>query len=398
MSLIESPVFTLTAALAIGFAMQKLAPRVHAPGIVLLLLAGVVFGPDLLGLIQPESLGPGLSTVVGLAVAAILFDGGLNLNHKRIRREETTIRRLITIGAIVTAAGGAIASRLFMGWGWRASILFGTLIIVTGPTVTTPLLRRIQVKKNVETILEAEGVLIDPIGAIIAVVALETLYGSGPAAAGFLGVTGRILAGVSLGSAGGLLIAVFLRYSRFVPSILESILTLGLVLTLFEASNTIIAESGIMASVIAGLVVGNVRTGADRRLRHFNDHLATLLIGLLFILLTADVRLAELHELGWPGVATVAALILIVRPLDIIVSTWGSTLSPKERTFIAWLAPRGIVAAAVASLFAERLEAHGTTVGTELRALVFLVIAVTVVVQGLSGGAVAGRLGVQREE
>ncbi len=395
----QDPALTFAIALAAGVVAQAVAHHMRVPGIVVFLLVGVLLGPDLLGIVQPQTLGHGLEMLVGLAVAVILFEGGLNLNVHRLRREAKTIRRLITIGAIITAAGGAVAVHYLMGWDWQVSILFGTLVIVTGPTVITPLMRRIRVNRNLSTILEAEGVLIDPVGAIIAVVALEVVLGgggTGDAAVDLLGIPSRLLVGAVTGVVGGLIIALLLRYDRLVPEGIENVFTLALVLALFELSNAILPESGIMTAAVAGLVVGNMRTRLDRELREFKEQLTIMLVGLLFVLLAADVRLADVRDLGWAAVATIVVLMLIVRPIDVAVSTAGSSLTTRERLFIGWLSPRGIVAAAVASLFAQRLTEHGMAGGIELRALVFLVIAVTVVVQGLTGGWVASMLGVRR--
>ena len=394
---LDNPALTFSLALAAGMIAQILAIHLRIPGIVLLLLAGVLLGPDSLDVIRPDTLGHALEILVGLSVAVILFEGGLSLNISRIRKEARTIRLLITVGAVVTAIGGTLAARLFMGWSWTMAILFGTLVIVTGPTVITPLLRRIRVSRNVGTILEAEGVLIDPIGAIVAVVALELVLVTGPSTTvELLGLPARLLVGAAVGGVGGFLIGYLMRAEKLISEGMENVFTLSLVLALYAASNAILPESGIMAAVAAGLVVGNMETGLSHELREFKESLTVMLVGLLFVLLAADMRLAEVVALGWGGVVTVLALMLVVRPLAVGVSTAGSTLSWKERGFIAWLGPRGIVAAAVASLFAHSLTAQGVAGGRELRALVFLVIAATVVIQGLPGGLVANALGVRR--
>jgi NhaP-type Na+/H+ or K+/H+ antiporter len=371
---VHDPAFNVGLALATGMLAQALARHLRIPGIVLLLAAGVVLGPDLLGIVRPESLGGGLQMLVGFAVAVILFEGGMNLNLRRLRREALSIRRLATWGALVTAVGGALAARFLLDWSWTLSTLFGTLVIVTGPTVINPLLRRIRVNTNLATVLEAEGVLVDAIGAIVAVVALEVaLSPSGESLArGALHLLSRLGFGAVLGTAAGLLLAALLRF------------------------NGILEESGIVTVTAAGLAVGNVKTRALNDLKEFKEQLTVLLIGMLFVLLAADVRLEEVRSLGWPGAATVAVLMFLVRPLNILAGTWGSGLALRDKAFLAWLAPRGIVAAAVSSLFAGELEHAGIAGGSDLRALVFLVIAVTVLVQGLSGGVVAQLLGVRR--
>lgn len=386
-------------ALAAGMVAQSLAHHLRVPGIVLLLAAGVVLGPDVAGVILPESLGSALAILVGFAVAVILFEGGMNLNVKRLRQQARVIQLLLTVGALVTAVGGTLAARFLMDWPWQTAILFGTLVIVTGPTVITPLLRRIKVRRNLETILEAEGVLIDPVGAVVAVVALETVVSLSEAdvAHGALGIASRLGIGLAAGVVGGLVIAVLLRFRKVVPDGFENVFTLATVLVLYQASNLAMAESGIMAVTAAGLVVGNMRTRVHRDLAEFKEQLTVMLIGMLFVLLAADVRLESVQSLGVAGILTVAALMFLVRPVNVAVCTWNAGLSLREKLFLAWLAPRGIVAAAVASLFAETLTAGGIEGGDELRALVFLVIAGTVVVQGLSGGLVAWVLDLRRE-
>lgn len=387
----NEPATTFAVALAAGMIAQVLAVYLRIPGIVILLVMGVLLGPDLIGIVQPNQLGEGLDVLVELAVAIILFEGAMSLNVERIRGEAKTIQRLITLGALVTAAGGALAARAFIGWPWSTSILFGTLVIVTGPTVVTPLLRRMRVNRNLHTILEAEGVFIDPIGAIVAVVALEVVITS--AAVGLVDIPARLLGGAAVGAAGGFLIGTLLR-RNWLPVELENVFTLSMVVALFELSNVIIPESGIANPVAAGLVVGNM-TGR-RELREFKEQLTVILIGLIFVLLAADVRLQQLQELGWAALLVVFALMFLVRPIGVALSTAGSALSWREKAFISWIGPRGIVAAAIASLFAVRMEAAGLQNGADLRALVFSVIALTVVIQGLTGGWIAGLLGVSR--
>jgi NhaP-type Na+/H+ or K+/H+ antiporter len=358
----------------------------------------VLLGPDLLGIIQPATLGHALHTLVGFAVAVILFEGGMNLNLRRLRREARSIRQLVTLGALVTAAGGALAAHYIMHWAWTPAILFGALVIVTGPTVITPLLRRIRVHRKVATVLEAEGVLIDAIGAILAVVTLEVAISKSDSAITFAAwdIVSRLGFGVLLGAVGGALIALLLRYERVVPEGLENVLTLSLALVLFQGSNALLPESGIVTVVVAGLVVGNVRTRALSELKEFKEQLTVLFIGMLFVLLAADVRIDEVRSLGAAGLWTVLVLMLVVWPLNIAVGTFGSDLKFKEKVFLSWMAPRGIVAAAVASLFAQTLTQAGMPIGNELRAMVFLVIAVTVLVQGLTGGLLARLLGLRR--
>jgi NhaP-type Na+/H+ or K+/H+ antiporter len=394
----SDPALTIALALAAGMIAHVIGRHLKVPGIVLLLGTGVLLGPDGLNAVQPVALGASLHDLVGFVVAVILFEGGMNLNLEQLRRRARSIRQLVTLGALVTAAGGALAARWTLGWNWTTAILFGTLVMVTGPTVITPLLRRIKVDARVATVLEAEGVLVDAIGAIVAVVALEIAIGpSGRSVAfGPWHVVSRLGFGVLTGAVGGLAIAALLRFEKAIPEGLESVFTLAFVLLLYQGSNAVMPETGIVSAVAAGLVVGNARAYAVAELREFKEQLSVMLIGMLFVLLAADVRVVEVAVLGWAGVGLVAALMFVVRPLNVLAGTWGTDLTWREKAFLCWLAPRGIVAAAVSSLFAETLQEEGIAGGSELRAMVFLVIAATVLVQGLSGGLVASLLSLRR--
>lgn len=394
----HNPETTLAVALVAGVGAQAAARHLQVPGIIVLLLVGVVLGPDALQLVDPDLLGSGLLSLVGFAVAVILFEGGMNLDIARLRREKRAIRQLVSVGALVTTVGAALAAKFALDWPWRTSILFGTLVIVTGPTVITPLLRRFRVQRQVATVLEAEGVLIDAVGAVIAVVALEIALDpqAGHLAAGVASVPATLAIGTGLGVAGGFLLTQALSVRNLVPEGLENVFTLSLVLALFQISNALMPESGIAAATAAGIVVGNRHIHGFRELLEFKEQLTAMFIGMLFVLLAADVRLSEVQALGWPGVAVVGLLMFVVRPLTVLASTVGTELDLRQKTFLAAIGPRGIVAAAIAALFAAELEASGSKGGTELRALVFLVIVVTVVVAGGTGGWLARRLGLNR--
>ena len=389
---------TFTLALAMGLIAQATAHHLRVPGIVLFLLAGVVLGPDVLDVIRPETLGEGLETLVGMSVAVILFEGGLNLSFDRLRREAMVIRRLVTVGAVITGVLAAGAAWLAMGWSWSVSLLFGSLVIVTGPTVIAPLVRRIRLTPKLATILEAEGVFIDPVGAILAVVVLEEVLALQSAAtpgAALIGIPTRLVLGGLIGIVGGFVIGLLIRKRGLIPEGLENVFTLGLALAFFELSNAILPESGIMQAATAGLVVGNMNTSVADDLKEFKEQLTIMLVGMLFVLLAANVRLADVTALGWRAAVTIALLIFVVRPIVVAICTRGSNLTLNEKMFLSWLSPRGIVAAAVASLFAVRMAEAGMPGGVELQGLVFLVIASTVVIQGISGSWVANRLGLR---
>lgn len=394
---LDSPPLVVALAMLTGAIAQVVARHIAVPAIVLLVAASVVLGPDVTNVIRPASLGHGLSWVVGFAVAVILFEGGLNLDFRALRRQQTAIRRLVLLGAVITSIGGAAFAHWLLGWDYRRAFLFGTLVIVTGPTVITPILRRIHARPSVETILEAEGIFIDAVGATIAIVALEVLLAPKEARLGLavFGVLRRVAVGGLVGLAAGALFALVLRFRGILPDGLVNVSALAVAIAVFHVSNSLVPESGILAVIVAGAVVGNTQSHELGDLREFKEQLTLLLVATIFVLLTADVRVAEVVRLGWRGALTVLALIVVIRPLDVLASTWGTKLDGRERLFLAWVAPRGIVAAAVATLFAERMDEAGVEGGSAMRALVFLVIVTTVVVQGMSAGVVASLLGVR---
>ena len=394
----DNPALTLGLAMALGMLSQVIARKFRLPGIVVLLAAGVLFGPDGFNWILPESLGSALHIIVGFAVAVILFEGGMNLRISRIKREESVIRGLITIGALITLVGGTLSTLLFLGWDFRTSILFGTLIIVTGPTVISPLLKRVRIHHGVSTVLEAEGILLDAIGAIVAVVALEiALSPSGLSLIkGVFHIISRLAVGTILGIIGGGLLTLLFRIRRLVPEGLENVFILSWVFALFQIANTVSPESGIAAVTVAGMTLGNSNTYIQRELLEFKEQLTVLMIGMLFILLAADVRITDIQMLGMKGVFTVLFLMIVIRPLSVFASTVNTDLDTRHKLLLSWIAPRGIVAAAVASLFAFEMNQHGYD-GTQLRALVFLLITMTVLSAGLTGGWVSSLLDLRRK-
>jgi NhaP-type Na+/H+ or K+/H+ antiporter len=394
---LDSPALVASLAMVVGIYAQVVARHTNIPGIVLLLAAGVLLGPDIANFIRPQALGRGLEGIVGFAVAVILFEGGLNLRWHVLRRQQTPIQRLVLAGSIITALGAALFAHLLLAWDWRLSFLFGTLVIVTGPTVITPILRRIHARHSVETILEAEGIFIDAVGATIAVVALEVLLAPPHARLGtaMVGILTRFGVGTLSGVVGGGAFALLMRFRKALPEGLANVAALASAIAIFETSNAIVPESGITAVILAGMVVGHAQGHDIGDLRDFKEQLTVLLVATLFVLLTADVRIRDVLALGMPGLLTVLALILVVRPINVFVSTLRTDLDLREKAFLSWLAPRGIVAAAVSSLFAARMADAGIAGGVAMRALVFLVIATTVVLQGMSAGLIASLLGLR---
>lgn len=388
---------TLAIALAAGVLAQSVSRQVRLPGIVLLLVTGAVLGPEFVSWIEPSTLGDGLFTIVDFGVAIILFEGGLNLEWSRLKRQESAIRGLITVGAAVTLIGATLLAGVVLSWRWDLALLFGSLVVVTGPTVVAPLLRDMRLQPRLRTVLEAEGVFIDPVGALLAAALLQVVLAPAPEtlAAEAQRVAASLGFGLAVGIGAGFALVGAMRYRLLVAGGYEHIFTLAAVVLLFEACGAVIPESGLMAVTVAGVVVGNFKTRVGEELREFKDRLTVMLVGLLFVLLAADVSVDDVRALGLPGLAVVAGLVLVVRPASVWIATMGLSLSVRERTFIAAVAPRGIVAAAVASITAANLESQGIDGGQSLKALVFLVIGVTVIVSGLTARPLAGLLSVR---
>jgi NhaP-type Na+/H+ or K+/H+ antiporter/Trk K+ transport system NAD-binding subunit len=396
MTLDHAPL-TLALAMLAGVVAQAAARHLRVPGIVLLLGLGVALGPDGGDWIRPHVLGEALPGFVGFAVAIILFEGALNVRIAALRRGARSIRRLVTLGAVVTGALATLAAGLLMPWDWRLAALFGTLVMVTGPTVVNPLVRRLRLVPHLSDILIAEGIFVDAVGATVAVVALEVVVAdtNRAAAAEAVTIVLRFGVGALVGAGAGLLLVGLLRVRRIVPHGLENVLALAVAIAAFHVGDAVVSESGLTAAIVAGLLVGNLPIRRLGQIAEFKEQLTDLLVATLFVLLAADVRLSDVADLGWRGAALVAVLMLVIRPASVFASTHGSALTRNEKLCLSWIAPRGIVAAAVASLFASELAHEGIAGGAELRAMVFVVIATTVTIQGLTAGAVANRLGVR---
>ena len=378
----------------LGVGAQWLAWRLRVPSILLLLAVGFVAGP-VTGFLDPDALfGELLFPLVSLSVGLILFEGGLSLRARDLRTMGASVWSLVSIGAFITWAMAAWAAERLLGFSAGPALLLGAIVVVTGPTVVGPLLRHVRPVGTVARVAHWEGIVIDPIGAALAVLVYEAL----PAAssAGFdaaakamgLQMLYTILAGALVGGLGALVTVIVLR--RFwVPDFLQSPVLLMLVAGAFTASNLMLSESGLFTVTLMGVFLANQRVVPVKHIVEFKENLRVLLIASLFILLAARVSPDEVRELGWAGPVFVAFLILVVRPAAVWVSTVGSTLSRKERVFLSWMAPRGIVAASVASVFALRLGESGEG----LVPATFMVIVGTVTVYGLTAAPLARRLG-----
>jgi len=388
------PLLSLATIVVLGAAAQWLAWRIGLPSILLLLPAGFICGP-VLGWIQPDALfGPLLLPLVSISVALILFEGGLNLKFAEVRGVEHVVRNLVTIGALATWMVVAAAAYWIVGLDLVLSVLLGAILVVTGPTVVLPLLRHIRPSGAAGAILKWEGIVIDPIGALLAVIVFEVVAGGTVRNAGAhvaLALLKTVVVGGGLGVLGASVLVVMLK--RFwVPDALQASVALLFVVASFAAANAVQRESGLLAATAMGIALGNQRRVDVRRISEFKENLQILLLSALFIVLSARVRLQDLAALGWEALLFVLIVMLVARPVAVWLSTWRSKLDWQQRLLLMSLAPRGIVAAAVASVFALTLEKAGYPQARFLVTLTFGTIVGTVLVYGIAAPRIARAL------
>ena len=391
-------------AISVGILAQVIAQKLRLPSIVFLLFFGVLVGPDVMGWIDTGAFGRGLQAIVTIAVALILFEGGLQLHYVDLAAVGRTVRNLVTIGAVVTVCGAAVAAHYVVDFPWPLALLFGAIVSVTGPTVINPLLERVRVQRRVDTVLRGEGILIDPIGAILAVVVLELVVTSDSSVwTGLREFVVRMGIGIAIGLGGGWVLGRVLRVRHLLADELKNLVVLAWVLALFAIAEALAAESGLAAVVIAGMTVRRESIPQQHQLRRFKGELSVLFISILFILLSAHLPLETIAAVGWRGVWAVLILMWVIRPLNVLASTLRTDLTWRERLFIMWISPRGVVAISISSFIAILLQSGSPALvrsglvpedGEALMALVFLTIAITVVIQGVTAAPVARLLGV----
>jgi NhaP-type Na+/H+ or K+/H+ antiporter len=399
----------LAGILVLGILSQWFAWRAKIPSIVPLILTGLLvgpfwefFSPGGSKFIDGDKLFQGhlLFDFISLSVGLILFEGGLTLKIGEVKHLTKVIRNLIIVGGVVTLLGGAISAVLFVGFSWKLAFLFGSLIIVTGPTVIGPILRNVRAKTNVATILKWEGILIDPIGALTAILVFDyviTLADRGS----YINILGdfglKILIGLIIGFAFAEMIGILLK-KNYIPNYLKNVVVLSLVILSFTISDRLQSESGLLAVTIMGIVLGNKKIRDMEDILSFKADIVTILMSILFIILSSRIDLVDIQALGWESLWVPASIIFVIRPLGVFLST-NKSLALNEKLFIAWIGPRGIVAAGVASVFALRLEElqldyFDPEIVRRILPLTFLVILSTVIVQGFSARAMARLLGV----
>ncbi|MEO1041893.1 MAG: sodium:proton antiporter [Pseudomonadota bacterium] len=386
-----SPDLVLTVALVgiAGIGAQWLAWRFNAPGIVLLSLAGITLGP-LLGIVTPrETFGDIYDPLISLAVGIILFEGGLQLKFNEVTELGRGVRRLVVPGALIAWALGTGAAHLVAGLSLPTALLFGGIMVVTGPTVIGPLLRQAKLSSRPATLLRWEGIVNDPLGALLAVIVYEAYHLSqpGPDALALYQIGGSLAIGVIISVALGLGLGLFIARAfqkGWVPEYLKTPILLVAVILCFALANGFQEEAGLLAVTVMGITLANAKLPSINQLLHFKENIAVLFVSGVFILLTASLSPDVLFDIGWRDIAFVVVMLIVVRPLTIFLSLIGTEVTWSERSLVAWIAPRGIVAVAVSGLFAQKMVELGYADGAKMVPLAFAMVFTTVVAHGFS--------------
>lgn len=399
------------AIIILGVIAYWFAWKFKIPAILPLILIGLLVGPistfitdDGKQWIQPvwngqEGLFPGerLFNFVSLAISIILFEGGLTLKKDEVLNVGPVIGKLITLGSTVTFLGAGIAAHYTFGLNWDISFLFSALIIVTGPTVIGPILRNIPLKKDVSAVLKWEGILIDPIGALVSVLVFEFIsvgHGYDYTKEALIEFSKIIIIGLSIGFTGAYALYYSLKLN-LIPHYLLNVITLASVLFVFVLSDLFAHESGLLAVVIMGMVLGNMKVAELKEILYFKESLSILLISILFILLSANISIEDLLLLyRWETLILFAIVVFIIRPIGVFLSTAGSSLKLNEKLFISWVGPRGIVAAGIASLFGLKLEMQGEPGAEYITPMVFMIVLGTVLLNATTARLFAKIAGV----
>ena len=402
----------LAGIIILGILAQWVAWKFKIPAILPLILIGLLVGPIAAAYLSEDGSkwiepiwngtkglfpGDGLYYFVSLAISIILFEGGLTLKRSEIKNVGPVITKLITLGSAITFILAGLGAHYIFNLAWEISFLFSGLIIVTGPTVITPILRNIPLKKDVSTVLKWEGILIDPIGALVAVLVFEfiSVGGGGGFTKTALMEFGKILL---FGTSFGFTFAHALAYAvnkKLIPHYLLNVVSLSTVLLVFVESEVFAHESGLLAVVVMGMVLGNSKLKNLKELLYFKESLSVLLISILFILLAANINIEDLMLLyTWKTIALFAIVVFVIRPLAVFSSTFKSKLKFKEKLFISWVGPRGIVAAGIASLFGSKLLKEGVAGAEYITPLVFMIVLGTVLLNATTARLFAKMVGV----
>ena len=393
----EHIILTISGIVVLGIAAQWVAWRLRIPSILLLLITGFIAGP-ITGFFDPDAfLGEALFPLVSLSVALILFEGGLSLKISDLQVSGHVVRNLVTIGASVAWILSATAAFFILEYDFPIALLFGAILVVTGPTVIMPLLRHIRAVGRISAITKWEGIVNDPIGAVLAVLVFEAIVASGVQESTITVIISLVQTIIIAAIFGALvawaLVQLLKRY--WIPDYLQNSVILVIVIAAFTASNVLQKESGLFTVTVMGIILANQPALSVKHIVEFKENLGILLLSNLFIILAARLRLEDLSHIGWRSVLFLAALMFIVRPASVLLSTIKSGLNKREKFFLIWMAPRGIVAAAVTAIFALELAEEAGYHQAELMVPeMFFIIVGTVTIYGLSAAPLGRWLGV----
>lgn len=380
---------TLVLVVLVGTGAQILSDRFKIPSTGPLLFFGLLFGQAGIGIIQPEFLGNLLPVIIKISVAVVVFEGGLLLDLREIRHATRAVLGLVTVGLLITMTLAGTLAHFLFGWTWELSFLFGAIVSVTGPTVITPILERVRVNRRVKLTLESESIIADPLGVILASLVFTAIISPRGLSEAIPTGLKTLLVGLLVGLIIALVVWLFSDRFRLLPSKFTRIGILGAALASYTIAELFAHEAGVMAAAIAGMTIGSLDIPHKEQVEDFKGDLASIAISAVFVLLASGLELGELSALGWRGILIVVVLMLIVRPIRVFLSTFGSELKTNDKWFISFLGPRGIVAASVATFFALELKSLNVEGADTFVALVFAVILATVAIQGTLAGRMA---------
>ncbi|MDT8375558.1 MAG: cation:proton antiporter [Mariprofundaceae bacterium] len=393
MEITENPTSVFVIAVLVAVVCQIASSKMRFPPIFLWLLAGMALGPYGIHILHPEMVKPALHTLIELGLAVILFEGGLNLNLKSLKEHGWVVGRLLTFGPLLTIAIGGAAAHLLTGISWPLSLLFGALIAVGGPTVITPILRQVRLDREVAHILSSEAMLVDAVGAILAIVMLQVVLVPDPTVLSTIqAIVVKFSIGAAFGFAGGWLLSRILKSSIVDDIEVRTVFTLAAVWGLFLLADGVSSQTGLLAVLIAGATMQKMELPDIQRLRHFKGSLSILLVSVLFVLLASNLNLGIVKTHLWEGLLLFMILALIARPLGTWLAATGSELTAPQVWFLAGMAPRGVVAAGITSLFVIILIQAGYKEAEILLALVYIIIIASVFVYSFLASPLAHRL------
>ena len=383
---------TIALAIFLGVTAQFLSQKLRLPSIIFLMLFGIVAGPQALHILRTHEIPEITSAAISLGVAIILFEGGMTLHIADLKAAPKAIIRIIVGGPFITMAVITVCLHFILDLNLGVAVLIGSILTVSGPTVVGPLLARVRVDKKLHDVLTWESIIVDAVGAILMVVTLQFVVSGSDLNLTTAGhFVGRLILGGAIGYCTGRLL-IFAITRNLVPHDLLNLVILGVVLLAYWGANHLASESGLVTVTVAGLMLGQLKHPSLERIRDFKEQLSMLLISFLFILLSSRIDLSKFGDFGWLMVPAVLSILFVARPVTVFLTTIGTALNLREKLFLVWLAPRGVVAAATASLFSQVLTEKGYPQAEAVETIVFLVIMSTVVLQGLTVAPIANLL------